>query len=59
MAHKGMLFAAKAMALAAMRLMEDSKLLEQAKQEYREEMEGQAYIPIPDEVKPRAISQIR
>ena len=59
MAHKGMLFAAKAMALAAMRLMEDTKLLEQAKQEYREELEGQTYIPIPDEVKPRAISQIR
>lgn len=58
-AHKGMLFAGKTIALAAMTLMEDPKLLAEARRLFEEEFEGQTYIPIPDGVKPRALDQIR
>ena len=56
MAHKGMLFAGKVMALAAMRLMEDPALLKKAREMFEEDLQGQRYIPIPDEVAPRAMS---
>ena len=56
MAHKGMLFAGKVMALAAMRLMEDPALLKKAREMFEEDFQGQRYIPIPDEVAPRAMS---
>lgn len=58
MAHKGMLFAGKAIALAAMRLMEDRELLKEAGELFAADMEGQTYIPIPAKVRPRALSQI-
>ena len=54
--HKGMLFAGKVMALAAMRLMEDPALLKKAREMFEEDLQGQRYIPIPDEVAPRAMS---
>lgn len=57
-AHKGMLFAGKSIALAAIHLFEEPKLLEQAKKEFQESMENQTYIPIPEDVKPRPISSI-
>ena len=56
MAHKGMLFAGKVMALAAMRLMEDPALLKKAREMFEEDFQGQRYIPIPDKVVPRAMS---
>ena len=58
-AHKGMLYAGKIIALAAMRLMENQELIRAAREEFDEEFEGQTYVPIPDEVKPRAISDIQ
>lgn len=58
-AHKGMIYAGKAIALAALKLMEQPELLRQARAEFNEEFEGQKYIPIPKEVKPRAIDQIQ
>ena len=57
-AHKGMLYAGKSIALAAMMLMEQPELLEEARAEFDQEFEGQKYIPIPEEVKPRAMNQI-
>lgn len=58
LAHKGMLYAGKCLALAAMKLMEDPDRLREARAEYEEALQGQSYIPIPDGVKPRPISQI-
>ena len=58
-AHKGMLYAGKVIALSAIRLMEDPALIEAARKEYDEDMEGQTYVPIPDDVKPRPISDIQ
>ena len=58
-AHKGMLYAGKVIALSAIRLMEDPALIETARKEYDEDMEGQTYVPIPDDVKPRPISDIQ
>lgn len=58
MAHKGMLFAGKTIALAAMRLMENKALLKEAGELFAADMEGQTYIPIPAGVRPKALSQI-
>lgn len=58
-AHKGMLYAGKSMGLAAVYMMEDAELLKAAREEYDEAMEDQTYIPIPDDVQPRALSQIK
>lgn len=57
-AHKGMLYAGKIIALSAMKLFEDPERVKAARAEYAEEMEGQQYVPIPPEVKPRAISEV-
>ncbi len=57
-AHKGMLYAGKAMALAAMKMLEQPEKIELARAEWKEELEGQTYIPIPDDIKPRPISDI-
>ncbi len=57
-AHKGMLFAGKAIALAAISLFEEPEKIAQAKAAFQEAMEGQDYIPIPDGIMPAAISQI-
>ena len=37
----------------------DGTLIRAAREEFDEEFEGQTYVPIPDEVKPRAISDIQ
>ena len=56
LAHKGMIFAGKVLALAAMRLFEDRELLRKAKDLFDQDFEGLQYIPIPDGIEPRAIS---
>ena len=48
---KGMIYAAKAMALFGLKVMSDPELLAQAKKEFDEKTEGKPYVcPIPDEV---------
>ena len=48
---KGMLYGAKVMAATAMKLVDDPKLVEQAKEEFQQSMKGQSYkCPIPKEV---------
>lgn len=48
---KGMLYGAKVMAATAMKLVDDPKLVEQAKEEFKQSMKGQSYkCPIPKEV---------
>lgn len=55
-AHKGLLYAAKAMAGAAVDLFEDPAVIEEAKAEMEETLEGDTYhCPIPDGCRPRAI----
>ncbi len=53
MAHKAMLTAGKVLALAAIRLTEDSKLLEKARAEWMAETGGVYICPIPKEIGPR------
>ena len=47
-----MLLAGKVIALTAMRLMRQPALLEQAKEEHALALQGQTYLPIPDEIHP-------
>ena len=55
-AHKGMLYAAKVMAGAAIKLMEDPQLIAQAKEEHKMRV-GEGYVcPIPKGVQPRSIA---
>ena len=58
-AKKGMLFAGKSIALTAMRLMEQPELLKEARAEFDEAFEGQQYLPIPQGVEPRALSDVK
>ena len=47
---KGMLFAAKILAIAGLKLMENPKILEKAKEEFDRETEGQPYVTaLPDD----------
>ena len=56
-AHKGMLFAAKAMAGTVIDLFESPETLEAAKAELNKRLGGGKYVcPIPADVKPRAIA---
>jgi len=51
--HKGMLYAAKVMALAAVEFMQSPELVRQAKDEYKERRAASDYTsPIPDGLKP-------
>jgi len=55
-AHKGMLYAAKVMAGAAIDLIGDPSLIEAAKAELMDTLDGESYVcPIPDGCKPRTI----
>ena len=55
-AHKGMLYAGKVMAAAAIKLMENPDLIQQAKEEHKMRV-GDGYVcPIPKGVKPRSIA---
>ena len=52
-AHKGMLQAAKYMALAAIKALHDEEMIEKAKEELREKLSGKQYeCPIPADVQP-------
>ncbi len=56
MAHKAMLQAAKIMAATGLDLILDPGLLKKAKDELKERLQGETYVPIPDGVKPRGLS---
>ena len=58
-AHKGMLYSGKCMALGAMMLMESPEILAEAGEELKAELNGQTYIAIPPEIRPAAISQLK
>ncbi|MBP0980934.1 MAG: hypothetical protein J5968_01905 [Oscillospiraceae bacterium] len=56
-AHKGMIYAAKAMADTAIKLFEKPEFIERAKKEHAERLDGAKYeCAIPKEVRPRAIA---
>ena len=56
LAHKGLIWAAKAMAGTAIDMYEDPKVIEEAKAEMEETLNGESYMcPIPDGCKPRAL----
>lgn len=60
LAHKGLLYAAKAMAGAAIDMYEDVSLIEEAKAEMEETLDGDTYMcPIPDGCRPRAIGMTK
>ena len=51
--HKGMLFAAKVMALAALEFMGNPTQLRTAREEFEQKIKATPYVcPIPDGVKP-------
>lgn len=59
LAHRMMLFAAKAMAATAAGLIEQPELLRKAKQEHRARVGEQGYLcPIPKDVCPRAMNSL-
>lgn len=53
-AHKGMLFAAKSMALTLLEFLSDPQMLEQAKDELRRRTGGKYVCPLPDGLAPSA-----
>lgn len=56
-AHKGMLFAGKVMAGAVIDMLEEPKLIEEAKAELARRVGPEGYVaPIPKDVRPRAIN---
>ena len=56
LAHKGLIYAAKAMAGAAIDMYEDPEIIAKAKAEMAEELDGDTYhCPIPDGCRPRAL----
>jgi len=57
-AHKGLLYAGKVMAAAAIDMLENPELIEEAKKEYHMRMKSEKYIPIPPEVMPRPIDHL-
>lgn len=60
LAHKGLLYAAKAMAGAAIDMYEDPTVIEAAKEDMLETLDGDTYLcPIPDGCKPRAIGMTK
>ncbi len=60
LAHKGLIYAAKAMAGAAVDMLEDPKVIAEAKAEMEETLEGDTYhCPIPDGCRPRALGMTK
>ncbi|MBQ7796277.1 MAG: amidohydrolase [Lachnospiraceae bacterium] len=60
LAHKGLIYAAKAMAGAAIDMYEDPAVIEAAKEDMLETLDGETYLcPIPDGCKPRAIGMTK
>jgi aminobenzoyl-glutamate utilization protein B len=53
-AHKGLIYAGKAMAMSALDTIDDPELIERAKEEHKTRLRGETYkCAIPAEVKPR------
>ena len=52
-AHKGMLQAGKVLAGAAIDLLSDPQLVEDARREWKEQLRGRTYTPMPPEAAPR------
>lgn len=60
LAHKGLIYAAKAMAGAAVDMIEDPEIIKEAWAEMEETLEGDTYhCPIPDGCRPRAIGMTK
>lgn len=58
LAHKGLIWAAKAMAGTAVDLLEDPQIIADAKEEMAETLDGDTYhCPIPDGCRPRALGK--
>ena len=57
-AHKSMLYAGKCMAATALRMAESPEKIEAAKAEWKTRLEGESYVPIPQGIYPRAISEL-
>lgn len=58
-AHKSIIYAGQVLASAAIDLIEDTKKIEEAKEELKSRLGDKKYLcPIPKDVKPRAISKI-
>lgn len=57
-AHKGMLYAAKALAATAIDLLENHEIVANAKAELKERLDGEKYIcPIPEDITPSMVSR--
>jgi len=52
LAHKGMIYASKVLALTALELLQNPSLIEQDKKELRDEVKDTYINPIPKEVVP-------
>jgi hypothetical protein len=46
------------MAAAALRMYEDPQLIAEAREEWKARLEGETYVPIPQGIYPRAISEL-
>ena len=57
-AHKYMCYCGKILGQTAIRLLQQPQTLEQARTAYEKELQGRSYVPIPPQVKPRAISSL-
>jgi len=58
-AHKGFIYAAQALAGAAIDALEDDSIIQAAKEEFNNRLGGNAYkCPIPPEIKPQAVSKL-
>ena len=51
-AHKGMLYAGKLLAAAALDLLTTPELVEDARREWRQQLGGRVYAPLPEDVQP-------
>ena len=58
MAHKYMCYCGKVLGQTAIRLLQQPQTLAQARAAWEKELAGRSYLPIPPEVKPRAISSL-
>jgi len=59
-AHKGMAHAAKVMAATAVDLLRDPSLIEAAKADFRDRLDGTPFVnPIPDDVEPPTSARMK
>ncbi|MBR4889670.1 MAG: amidohydrolase [Clostridia bacterium] len=57
-AHKSIVYAGQCMAATALRMYEDPALIAAAREELNTRLEGETYVPIPEGIYPRAISEL-